>query len=52
MLLFQGRATSTGQFATIDYSEQPPLFFSGRVVPFDALHLVELRTFEGWPAPR
>lgn len=44
--------TATGKFATIDYSEDPPLVFAGEFVPFDALHLVELRTFEGWPVPR
>lgn len=44
--------TASGKFATIDYSEDPPLVFAGEFVPFDALHLVELRTFEGWPVPR
>jgi len=40
------------EFATIDYSEEPPLFFLGEFVDFDALELRELRQFEGWPAPR
>ena len=44
--------TADAKFATIDYSEDPPLLFAGEVVPFDALRLVELRTFDGWPVPR
>lgn len=35
-------------FGTIDYSEHPPLLFTGRTVEFDDLHLKNLRTFEGW----
>lgn len=37
------------QFSTIDYTENPPLLFVGRVVGFDDLHLKNLREFEGWP---
>ena len=37
-----------GGFATIDYSEQPPLLFTGRFVDYDALALRNVRTFEGW----
>ena len=44
--------TPGGKFATIDYSESPPLFFAGEFVPFESLRLEELRTFEGWPVPR
>lgn len=44
--------TPGGKFATIDYSESPPLLFAGEFVPFESLRLVELRTFEGWPVPR
>ena len=44
--------TPGGKFATIDYSESPPLFFAGEFVPFQSLRMVELRTFEGWPVPR
>ena len=40
------------EFATIDYSEDPPLLFAGEFVDFDALELREVRQFEGWPAPR
>ena len=44
--------TPSGRFATVDYSESPPLFFAGEFVPFESLRMVELRTFEGWPVPR
>jgi len=37
-----------GRFATIDYSENPPLLFTGRFVTFDELKLQGLREFEGW----
>jgi hypothetical protein len=41
------------QFATIDYTEKPPLLFQGRVVQFDELCLKNVREFEGWsPAGR
>ena len=44
--------TPTARFATIDYSETPPLVFAGEFVEFDALRLQGLREFEGWPLPR
>jgi hypothetical protein len=44
--------TETARFATVDYSEAPPLFFAGEFVDFDALTLAGLREFDGWPAPR
>jgi hypothetical protein len=47
-LLFADLRTSTGDFGTIDYSENPPLLFLGRAVEFDDLHLKNLRDFEGW----
>lgn len=36
------------KFATIDYSEDPPLLFLGESVDFDELKLKNLRSFEGW----
>ena len=36
------------RFATIDYSEQPPLLFLGEAVEFNDLKLRNLREFEGW----
>jgi hypothetical protein len=47
-LLFADLRTVDGDFATIDYSEAPPLLFLGRAVEFDDLHLKNLRLFEGW----
>jgi hypothetical protein len=47
-LLFADLRTTSGDFATIDYSENPPLLFLGRAVEFDDLHLKTLREFEGW----
>jgi hypothetical protein len=40
--------TTTGRFATIDYSEQPALLFTGEAVEFEALKLKNVREFEGW----
>lgn len=37
-----------GEFATIDCSEQPALFFAGRVVDYDELALRNVRQFDGW----
>jgi hypothetical protein len=47
-LWFADLRTSGGEFATIDYSEEPPLLFLGRAVEFDDLHFKNLRLFEGW----
>lgn len=40
--------TFDARFATIDYSETPPLLFAGRFTSFDELRLSNLREFEGW----
>jgi hypothetical protein len=47
-MIFADLRTSSGDFATIDYSEKTPLLFLGRAVEFDDLHLKNLRQFEGW----
>jgi hypothetical protein len=39
-----------GRFATIDYTENPPLLFLGEFVEFEALRLTYLKDFEGWTA--
>jgi hypothetical protein len=44
--------TPGARFATIDYTESPPLVFVGEFVDFDALGMQGLREFEGWPPPR
>ncbi|MBI5624008.1 MAG: DUF4178 domain-containing protein [Elusimicrobia bacterium] len=36
------------RFAAIDYSETPPLLFTGEYVPFDKLELTGLKKVEGW----
>jgi hypothetical protein len=41
----QGRGRS---FATLDYSEDPPLVFLGEYVEFDVLALSGLRALDGW----
>jgi hypothetical protein len=51
-VLFIDLRTPAARFATIDYSEAPPLVFVGEFVDFDALEMRALREFEGWPAPR
>lgn len=44
------RAIGAG-FATIDYSEDPPLLFTGEHVRFADLDLRGLREFDGWRRP-
>jgi hypothetical protein len=39
---------SSSRFATVDYSEDPPLLFVGESVLFESLKLKNLREFEGW----
>jgi hypothetical protein len=39
--------TGTG-FATLDYSEEPPIVFLGTYVAFDDLRLSGLRQIDGW----
>jgi hypothetical protein len=46
--VFADLRTSDARFATIDYSEDPPLLFIGQAVDFDDLRLKNLREFEGW----
>jgi hypothetical protein len=41
--------TVDSRFATIDYSEDPPLLFLGEALEFEDLKLKNLRDFEGWP---
>jgi len=45
---FADLRTATSEFATIDYTENPPLVFLGRAVDFSELNLKNLRLFEGW----
>jgi hypothetical protein len=45
---FADLRSGDGRFATIDYSEAPPLLFVGKFVDYDALSLRGVRTFPGW----
>src|SRR5579863_2341050 len=47
-VLFVDLMSHSNKFATIDYSEDPPLLFLGESVDFDSLKLKNLRSFEGW----
>ena len=46
--VFGDLRSGDGRFATIDYSESPPLVFTGEFVDFDSLRLTNLKQFEGW----
>jgi len=47
-VIFVDLMSHSDKFATIDYSEDPPLLFLGQSVDFDSLKLKNLRSFEGW----
>lgn len=47
-VVFIDLMSQSEKFATIDYSEDPPLLFLGESVEFDDLKLKNLRDFEGW----
>lgn len=41
-------AGSAKRFATLDYSEEPPLVYMGEYVEFEELHFSGLREIDGW----
>jgi hypothetical protein len=47
-VVFVDLMSSTGKFATLDYSDSTPMLYLGEAVEFDDLHLKNLRSFEGW----
>jgi hypothetical protein len=47
-VLFVDLMSRTGKFATIDYSDDPPVVYLGEAVEFETLKLKNLRSFEGW----
>lgn len=47
-LLFADMRSVDARFATIDYSEEPPLFFLGEAVEFEDLRFKNLKRIEGW----
>ena len=48
-VLFADLRTADGHFATLDYSETPPLLFLGAFVQFDELELKDLRAPDTGP---
>lgn len=48
MCTFADLRTVDARFATIDYSEEPPLVYVGETVSFDDLKLTNLKRYEGW----
>ena len=46
--VFADLRTTDGDFATIDYSDNPPKLYLGRPAEFEELKLKNLRLFEGW----
>jgi Domain of unknown function (DUF4178) len=47
-VVFVDLRSTSGKFATIDYSDEQPALYLGEMVEFDSLALKNLRTFEGW----
>ncbi len=47
-VLFADLRSPEAHFATIDYSEQPPLLFVGEAVEFEDLRFKNLKLIEGW----
>jgi hypothetical protein len=47
-VLFADMRSPDAQFATIDYSEEPPIFFVGEAVEFEDLRFKNLKRIEGW----
>lgn len=45
---FADLRSANQRFATIDYTEQPPLVFTGNLVDYDELKLRNVKLFEGW----
>jgi Domain of unknown function (DUF4178) len=47
-LMFADLRSANAHFATIDYSEDPPLLFAGEALEFEDLHFKNLKQIEGW----
>ena len=46
--MFADMRSANARFATIDYSEDPPLLFLGEALEFEDLHFKNLKAIEGW----
>ena len=40
--------SATGEFATVDYSDEQPALYLGKIADYDELRLKNVRAFEGW----
>lgn len=47
-VVFADLMSTSGKFATIDFSDETPALYLGQSVEFDDLKLKNLRSFEGW----
>lgn len=47
-VLFADLKSHGDDFGTLDYSDNEPVLYLGKIVNFDDLHLKNLRSFEGW----
>jgi hypothetical protein len=47
-VVFADLRSADGHFATIDYSEEPPLLFVGEALEFEDLRFKNLKRIEGW----
>lgn len=47
-VVFADMRSADAHFATIDYSDDPPLLFVGEALEFDDLKLTNLKPIEGW----
>jgi hypothetical protein len=47
-VLFADLKSHADDFGTLDYSDDEPVLYLGKMVEFDELHLKNLRSFEGW----
>lgn len=47
-IVFADMRSSQAQFATIDYTEDPPLFFLGEALDFEDIRFKNLKQLEGW----
>ena len=47
-MVFADLRTTEAEFATLDFSDQQPVLYTGRELPYDDLKLKNVRLFEGW----
>jgi hypothetical protein len=47
-VIFADMRSADARFATIDYSEEPPLLFVGEALEFEDLRFKNLKQIEGW----